>query len=434
MVVVETTRKLKDDPCIRRYLDGLAESTARNRLPILESFFEFAGVLPYEAVQFQRKNPLSYRFVDLAYEWLKRDGLMVSSKRTMMGALRGFFVANRAPLPDDKHRFHSNKTPVVGELKVDEFRKIAIASNPTYAAAFMVQFQSGSGVGELCYINEHLADHVWNEIRKGKRIIKLNMPGRKSKRNVEPYYTFIGADAVDALKRLFHSRGWKQDDVLFRTERGDPLSRNSLQSYFRQKAIKLGLIKAKTPPCMDCGGETVKQRHNPRDAPDRTFYLCLKCGRERLASEYRISQSQYCGIRYRMRTHELRDLFKTECHAAMRFVGFDLDVAKFCMGHGSQIDPNKYDKIMHDVPATLNEYRKALPFLNVLSEEPRKVDRSQIDIELEASRDQVNLLSKEVAVLRRQASENREVMELLADPKVRAYLLKGAKDLANKKQ
>lgn len=35
---------------------------------------------------------------------------------------------------------------------------------------------------------------------------------------------------------------------LFRTKRGDPVSRHSLQKYFRDKALKLGLIQAKTPP------------------------------------------------------------------------------------------------------------------------------------------------------------------------------------------
>jgi len=95
----------------------------------------------------------------------------------------------------------------------------------------------------------------------------------------------------------------------------------------------------------------------------------------------------------------------------MRQSGFDLDVAKFCMGHGSQIDPNKYDKIMHDVPATLIEYRKALPFLNVLSEDPRKIARSEVESQLEASEAKVDVLSKEVAVMKKK-------MKVLDDPRL----------------
>jgi len=97
----------------------------------------------------------------------------------------------------------------------------------------------------------------------------------------------------------------------------------------------------------------------------------------------------------------------------MRQSGFDLDVAKFCMGHGSQIDPNKYDKIMHDLPATLAEYRKALPFLNILSEDPRKISRSEVQDQLEASEAKVDVLSKEVAELRREHKDIQAVRDNL---------------------
>lgn len=179
--------------------------------------------------------------------------------RTRMGMVRGFFVANRVPLPKDKHRFHADEEPVMGELLVDDFRKILLSCNLTYRAAYLVQFQSGSGVGELLYINEHHAEHVWSQMRKGKQIIRLTMPGRKQSRNLEPYYTFIGIDAVESLKRLGHSQGWKRDDVLFRNEYGSPLTSENVTSYFRRHAIKVGVIKEHTWPCLDCGGETVKQ-------------------------------------------------------------------------------------------------------------------------------------------------------------------------------
>jgi len=188
--------------------------------------------------------------------------------------------------------------------------------------------------------------------------------------------------------------------------------------------MKLGLIKAKTPACVDCGGETVRQVRF-LDGKWLTFYVCVECPSEVAAKDLRLRLNRrvMCGIRYRMRSHELRDLFRTECHRAMRQSGFDLDVAKFCMGHGGQIDPNKYDKIMHDVPATLIEYRKALPFLNVLSEDPRKIERSEVESQLEASEAKVDVLSKEVADLRRK-------MKVLDD----SELLEALKEIKRKKE
>jgi len=193
-----------DDVCVRKWLRGLAEGTVVNRLAVLKRFFEFASVGPSEAVGFQRNNLSSYRFVDLAYEWVESRSLASGSMRTFVGCVRGFFLANRAPLPSDKHKFHSDRERVVGELSVDEFRRILLSCNRTYRAAFLVQFQSGSGISELCYVNEHHVDYVWDEVRKGSRMIRLRMPGRKQNRNIKPYYTFIGGDAVDALKNLFY--------------------------------------------------------------------------------------------------------------------------------------------------------------------------------------------------------------------------------------
>ncbi len=295
----------------------------------------------------------------------------------------------------------------MGELTVEEFRKIVLNCNATYAAAFMVQFQSGSGVGELQYINVELADHVWDEVRRAKRIIKLNLPGRKANRNVHPYYTFIGSDAIDCLKRLFQSRGWKRDSVLFRTERGDPISANSLQGYFRKHAMQLGLISAKTPACVDCGGQTVKRRVQKEG--DKTFYLCVECGSEKSAESYGISKGDYSGIRYRMRTHELRDLFKTEWHRASAVFGVDLHAADFFMGH--TVDALMYDKLMRDKVFALDQYQKAMPMLNILSDDPRRMSRTEVHKQLEASEAKVDALAKELGELRKK-------MKVLDDPKL----------------
>jgi len=395
---------LKAD-CVERYFGGLSKASIRNRKLYLESFFRFVGVGPEEAVRFQRLNPLSYRFVDASYEWVNDRGLRVSSQETMISCVRGFFLANRCPLPQDRHRFRSEKVPVVGELSVEEFRKIVVASNLTYRAAYLMMFQSGSGVGELIYINTKLASHVWDEVRRGKQIICLTMPGRKTYRNIRPYVTFVGGDAVDALKALFHSRGWKKDSVLFRTSRGDSLTRQGLQGYFKRKALQLGFIKRKTPACLDCGAETVRRRvSNKRE--DRVYYVCVECPSSRPCSDYNLSLSELAGVRYRMRTHEIRDLFRTEWHRS----GVDAAVGEEMMGH--TIDALEYDKIMRDRKYVLAMYRKALPFLNILSEDPRKVDRSEIDARHEALNVEVEVLRGELAKARKDIERIEQLGEL----------------------
>ena len=391
---------------VRRYLDGLVASSQGSRELILEKFLVYCKVGGDEAVGWQLGNAGSFRFLDLCYDWLDLGKLMVSSKKTLLGVVRGFFLANRVPLPQDRHRFKSEKAPVLGELRLDEFRKILFASKLEYRCAFLMMFQSGSGVGELCYMNRVHARHIFDSVRKGERFIGLTMPGRKQKRNIQPYFTFLGGDSVDCLRQLFESRGWTEDTVLFRTEKGDPFTRGSLGYYFRSIAFRLGFIKPVTPSCLDCGGETVRRRL-VKDGRDGKGYSCLVCGTFRLASEYHLDRSLMCSVRYRIRTHEIRDLFRTEWHRACTFSGVDPDVGETMMGHS--IDPLQYDKIMRDRSYGLGQYRKAVSWLNILSEDPRKLDRSEVQSEMDG-------MKKELSRLKSRDSKLDGLLEVLRDP------------------
>lgn len=409
----------EDDPAVQLWLSGLAESTKANRLPLIQRFFKFVGVKPSVAVEWQRKNPMSYKFVDGLYDWVDKDGnLGANTKKDRVSIGRGFFLASRVPLPKDtrNRRFHSDKVPVLTELSVDDFRKILLSSNVMYRAAMLTQFQSGSGVGELLFINEFHADFVWDEVRKGKRTIKLDMPGRKSARNVRSYYTFIGVDAVEALKRHFASLGWQKDDVLFKNEMGEPLKQGSYSTYFRNQAIKAGVVQAKSWPCSKCSGETVKRQLKYGDGR-RTFYVCVVCGHKNRPEDVGLSAQNWGGIRYKVRTHEMRDTFRTQCHYAQRYNGLDGDCPEFWMGH--DIDPLKYDKIMKDVKSTLLEYRKALPYLNILTEEPLKVSRNEVGLEFEGLKETNVMLQKRLAVLESERKVDRErlvrIMEVLKE-------------------
>lgn len=411
-----------DDPCVRRWVKGLAASTVENRLPLMEDFFRFIGTRPSEAVDYMRKHPSDYKYVDLLHDWV--DGnkyLSVSSKMQRVSTGRGLFLANRAPLPKVwRHRFHSDKEPVICDLSVDDFKKILSSCSLSFRAAFLVQFQSGSGIGELLYINTHHAEQVWNEIMMGKRIIQLSMPGRKHNRNTRPYYTFIGADAIKALKNLFHSRGWKKDTVLFRNQYRKPITAQNLHTYFRNHAIKLGIIKQFTLPCPGCGGETVRQRKTV-DKVRQILYVCTSCDGEFKPSEVGVSSNVKGGIRYKMKTHELRDLFRTEWHRAQTYAGVDADAGNFFMGH--TIDALKYDKIMRDKSYGLEQYRKALPFLNILSEDPRVVKRSEIESRLESRDAEIEVLRKEMNSMRRKVDAWDRWMEILVDPEKRKKAL-----------
>ena len=110
-----------------------------------------------------------------------------------------------------------------------------------------------------------------------------------------------------------------------------------------------------------------------------------------------------------MRIHEIRDLFRTEFHRAQTYSGADADCAEFFLEH--IIDPLKYDKIMRDKKYAMEQYRKALPWLNILSEDPRKIDRTDYEAQREADRAERKSMSDEMVKMKREMAELRGLVE-----------------------
>jgi len=111
------------------------------------------------------------------------------------------------------------------------------------------------------------------------------------------------------------------------------------------------------------------------------------------------AKKQFTGVRYGVNPHEIRDLSKSRFHIS----GADLDVWEFMAEH--EIDPNKYDKFMKLEPwYPIQEYRKFLPWANILSCDPERVSRTEVDEELDSLRaeiSQIPLLRRELELLRR---------------------------------
>ena len=404
----------EDDSCVVDWLGHLAPSTRRS-LPFLIDYFRFIGWKPSEAVEYQRKlrdlkfceveGVTEFYFLDQAYKWLKDNvNLRVSTKKTRFNLVRGFFRWSRAAWPvDRKQLFHSEKEPVTGKLSVDAFRKLLLSCNSMYKAALLCKFQGGMDTAGLLYFNRNCVDSVWRAVQKGSKLLRVTLPGRKATRNITSFFTFIGSDALECLRQHFHSQGWRKDTVLFRTEQGQPLSAWSLSKYFLAHALKTGVVKAKTPVCPVCGGETVRERKF-HGGGVQTSYNCVGCQRRFKVGEMKQTHGARSSIRYGCHPHELRDLFRTEWHRAQSAVGVDYGVAEVCMGHGlKKIDPLLYDKIMSEPEYAEAQYRRAMPFLNILSEDPRVVARGEVE-------DQLAGVNKRLADTERELGEMKRLL------------------------
>ena len=64
------------------------------------------------------------------------------------------------------------------------------------------------------YWNEHGWAKLNEDLKSAPKVIRLDLPGRKSAKFEEPYYTFIGPDAIQAIKNWLSHRP-READVIF---------------------------------------------------------------------------------------------------------------------------------------------------------------------------------------------------------------------------
>jgi len=321
-----------------------------------------AGLSPGELIEHQREasNSDKYILLDLLQRHVREIPGRFNYKMKPYTTVRSFFVHSRADLPPDKgFILRAEKPPVVGTLTVEEIRRVILASSPMYQAVFLCVLQGGMDeAGVVDWSKTGYGDLVRElpevmSLRREDRILRIDLPGRKKYRNIKPFYTYIGADALDAVQNWLKRRP-RDAGAIFVNQYGDPLSEESMRTYWTRKLKRLGLVEPGEP------GEK--------------------------------------GNRYGKNLHEARDVFRSQWEKTPA----KGSVAEFMMGH--QIDPLEYNKACKDMDWTRKEYRKALPMIQIISSgQPfGQVDESKIDN-----------LNQRIEELTRIALEQKQTIELM---------------------
>lgn len=289
---------------------------------------KFAGATPDSLIEFQRNvgNVEKYEVVDLVQDYVNVRTLRAGSKRKIRSAVRSFFAHSRAELPKDPGFTIRSEIPrVEGMLKVEDVRKVILSSIPMYQAVFTSMFQGGMGIGEF----EHWNLTGWESLRGQLRdmederipMVVVSLPGRKKMRNVKPFRTFIGPDAIERIRKYLPYRP-RDAGAIFTNQLGEPVSGKAAQWYWIRHCRKVGL----TPP--------VERGSGSRGRPS---------------------------TRHGYNVHEMRDVFRSQWTKS----GSEPTVAEYMMGH--EVDPLKYDKAHEDTEWAKKQYRKALPMLQIMS-------------------------------------------------------------------
>jgi hypothetical protein len=231
----------------------------------------------------------------------------------MNSNVRSFFKYNRVPLPEeDGWKIPAKKASVVPRLTFQHVQELVKSGDLRERSWILVKWMGLLDNEGTVYAGTVLADHIVSEIKAGHCPIRLDIPGRKSTENDKSFFTYIGSDAIDALKRYFdEERGWPQ--------KGEPPWLNKYGKPFNLPILSASWMR-----------------------------LCRRVG---YVPHKKGDHAARCGFN----PHEMRDVARSHLHTRAKAENLDLDCAEFWMGHSGRLDPMKYDKFYEDREYTLSQ-------------------------------------------------------------------------------
>ena len=282
----------------------------------------FATSSPDDFVEYQRNagNGEKFEILDLVQSYVLSQSGTFNYKKNMYAFIRSFFMHNRVELPRDRaFKIRGDKPRTMGNLKPEEIRDVILSSNPLYQAIFLSMLQGGMGQEEFTWWNLHGWDELNEQLRRGLEIVRVNLPGRKSNKFEKQYYTFLGPDAVQAIKNWqSHRPEGAKAIFVAQNKNKTPPGKRAIRTYWLRHLRKLGIVTPKN---------------------------------EESEKGYRTGKG----------LHELRDAFRSLWEKSPA----KGSVAEYLMGH--TVDPLEYNKAFRDEDWVRKEYEKALPMLQLLS-------------------------------------------------------------------
>ena len=252
--------------------------------------------------------------------------------------------------------------------------------NTCYRAVAVIRLQAGMGLKEFGFFNMNGWKSLERQMEERRHPIRIDLPGRKRRRNILPHYTFIGRNAISALEEYLDERppSPPPKKAIFLNQIGRPVRTYNIQRVWLNHLKRLGLARAEGKP--------------------------------------------HRGTRYGKNPHELRSLFRSR----WRLTGCDVEVAEFFMGH--DIDKLGYDKSPKLSPEWFRmQYIKAEPWLNIMSGDREKVSRSEL------AEERIKL-ERRIEELERSNRFARKLDMLLEDPEIYEAFVETLRSLKKRNQ
>jgi len=245
--------KLEEYSTVKRWTSRLSPETAANNTFHLNKFISWLRKTqsklneysPDELIEYQKQvvNGSQYELLDLIQDYVNSYVSRGGYKKKIYSTMRSFFMHNRAELPKDpSYNIRGEIEKVRGTLTPEDIRNVVLGSKPVYQAIFISMLQGGMGLGEILYWSSNGLESLLNQLQRHPEVIKIDLPGRKKMRNARPYHTYIGSDAIEAIKSWLPLRA-KTCKAIFTDQFDKPITRIAIQQYWNRRLVQVGIIK-----------------------------------------------------------------------------------------------------------------------------------------------------------------------------------------------
>lgn len=317
-----------------------------------------------------------------------------------------FLDGERLPWIDDISPFNSE----FEATKADFIRVLSCIDEPRWRSAFLCKFQMMVGEIEFIQFSNEGWPLIEEQIRSGMSLNGRHgcavfvMPPRPKIRNKGslPYPTSIEADGVAELRKYLEmDRGTpRPGEAIWLTQQNNPLSLRSMRLAWKNYLRKSGIIKPYAPTCPTCGGRLRMWKPLMEDGGRPHLWRCRGCGgswrRGELVGEP--SHRELSRIRYNFGLHEMsRDITSSELEIAYYRTGVPQWLTHVRMGNTRKVDSNQYQKITQKNLVFAEEmFNKISPWLNVLSEDPERVPRAEMESKIRGMEEAQRAAQREV--------------------------------------
>ncbi len=194
------------------------------------------------------------------------EGRRYATKVSAYTAVRSYFMHNRVLLPrDPSFQIRADKPPVERKVTIENLRELVGLATQPWRSMILVKWMALLDTEGLIYVNQHCAGPIVKAVQNKQAVVKLTIPGRKRKRNLRPFYTFLGHDALESLQDYFERiRGYPKEGkaVWYYSNTHSPVTKHGFSRAWARLLHRAGLVTKTGGSASNRYGFNV---HNTRD-------------------------------------------------------------------------------------------------------------------------------------------------------------------------